>query len=45
MQLYVFPPSPNSLRCQAVANQLGIELELVPLISPVARIKTPNLSR
>lgn len=31
MQLYVFPPSPNSLRCQAVANQLGIELELIPL--------------
>ena len=29
MQLYVFPPSPNSLRCQAVANQLGIELELI----------------
>ena len=31
MQLYVFPPSPNSLRCQVVANQLGIELELIPL--------------
>lgn len=31
MQLYTFPPSPNSLRCQAVANQLGIELELIPL--------------
>ena len=31
MQLYVFPPSPNSLRCQAVANQLGIELELIPV--------------
>jgi glutathione S-transferase len=31
MQLYIFPPSPNSLRCQAVANQLGIDLELVPL--------------
>lgn len=29
MQLYVFPPSPNSLRCQAAANQLGIELELI----------------
>ena len=29
MQLYVFPPSPNSLRCQVVANQLGIELELI----------------
>ena len=34
MQLYVFPPSPNSLRCQAVANQLGIELELVPVDLP-----------
>ena len=31
MQLYVFPPSPNSLRCQVVANQLGIELELISL--------------
>ena len=31
MQLYVFPPSPNSLRCQAVANQLGLELELVTI--------------
>ena len=31
MQLYVFPPSPNSLRCQVIANQLGIELELIPL--------------
>ena len=31
MQLYVFPPSPNSLRCQAVANQVGIDLELVTL--------------
>lgn len=31
MQLYVFPPSPNSLRCQAVANELGIELELIPV--------------
>ena len=29
MQLYVFSPSPNSLCCQAVANQLGIELELI----------------
>ena len=29
MKLYVFPPSPNSLRCQAVANQLGLELELI----------------
>ena len=29
MQLYYFPPSPNSLRCQAVANQLGIKLELI----------------
>ena len=29
MQLYIFPPSPNSLRCQAVANQVGIELELI----------------
>ena len=34
MQLYVFPPSPNSLRCQAVANQAGIELELVPVDLP-----------
>lgn len=31
MQLYVFPPSPNSLRCQAVANQLGLELDLVTI--------------
>ena len=31
MKLFVFPPSPNSLRCQAVANQLGIELELIPV--------------
>ncbi len=31
MQLYIFPPSPNSLRCQAVANQVGIDLELVTL--------------
>lgn len=31
MKLYVFPPSPNSLRCQAVANQLGIDLELVTI--------------
>ena len=29
MQLYVFPPSPNSLPCQVVANQVGIELELI----------------
>lgn len=29
MQLYVFPPSPNSLRCQAVANQVGIDLDLI----------------
>ena len=29
MKLYVFPPSPNSLRCQAVADQAGIDLELV----------------
>jgi len=28
MKLYYFPPSPNSLRVQAVANHLGIELEL-----------------
>jgi len=31
MQLYIFPPSPNSLCCQAVANQAGIDLELIPL--------------
>ncbi|MBT7953486.1 MAG: glutathione S-transferase family protein [Gammaproteobacteria bacterium] len=31
MQLYVFPPSPNSLCCQATANQAGIELELIPV--------------
>ena len=31
MKLYVFPPSPNSLRCQAVANQTGVELELIPI--------------
>lgn len=31
MQLYVFPPSPNSLCCQAVANQAGIELEIIPV--------------
>ncbi len=31
MQLYVFPPSPNSLCCQAVANRCGIELEIVPV--------------
>ena len=31
MQLYVFPPSPNSLRCQAVANQLGLELDLITI--------------
>lgn len=29
MKLYVFPPSPNSLRCQAVANQLGLQPELI----------------
>ena len=29
MQLYVFPPSPNSLRCQVVANQVGLDLELI----------------
>ncbi len=29
MKLYIFPPSPNSLRCQAVANQIGVDLELV----------------
>ena len=29
MQLYVFPPSPNSLPCQVVANQVGIELEII----------------
>lgn len=29
MQLYIYPPSANSLRCQAVANQVGIELELI----------------
>lgn len=31
MQLYVFPPSPNSLCCQAVANHCGIELDIVPI--------------
>lgn len=31
MQLYIFPPSQNSLRVQAVANQIGIDLELIPL--------------
>lgn len=31
MQLYIFPPSPNSLCCQAAANQAGIDLELVPV--------------
>ncbi len=34
MQLYVFPPSPNSLCCQAAANQAGIELEIVPVDLP-----------
>ena len=34
MKLYVFPPSPNSLCCQAVANQAGIELELIPVDLP-----------
>ena len=34
MQLYIFPPSPNSLCCQAVANQAGIELELIPVDLP-----------
>ncbi len=34
MQLYTFPPSPNSLCCQAVANQIGIELELIPVDLP-----------
>lgn len=29
MQLYVFPPSPNSLCCQAVANHAGIDVEIV----------------
>ena len=29
MQLYVFPPSPNSLRCQAVANHVGLDPELI----------------
>ena len=31
MQLYVFPPSPNSLCCQAVANRCGIETEIIPV--------------
>ena len=31
MKLYTFPPSPNALRVQAVANQLGVELEPVVL--------------
>lgn len=34
MQLYRFPPSPNSLRCQAVANDLGIELDLITVKLP-----------
>ena len=34
MQLYVFPPSPNSLCCQAVANHCGIELEIIPVDLP-----------
>ncbi|NKB38787.1 MAG: glutathione S-transferase family protein [Gammaproteobacteria bacterium] len=34
MQLYVFPPSPNSLCCQAVANRCGIELEVIPVDLP-----------
>jgi len=34
MQLYIFPPSPNSLCCQATANQAGIELELIPMNLP-----------
>ena len=31
MKLYTFLPSPNSLRVCAVANQMGIELEIVPV--------------
>mgnify|MGYP000214016263 CR=1 FL=1 len=42
MQLYVFPPSPNSLCCQAVANQVGIELELIPVDLPGGGHMTPE---
>ena len=31
MKLYTFPPSPNALRVQATAKQLGVELEEVML--------------
>ena len=42
MQLYVFPPSPNSLCVQAVANHAGIELELVPLDPSKGEHMTPE---
>jgi len=42
MQLYIFPPSPNSLRCQAAANQAGIELELIPVDLPTGGQMTPE---
>lgn len=42
MQLYTFPPSPNSLCCQAVANQAGIELELIPVNLPGGGHMTPE---
>jgi glutathione S-transferase len=42
MQLYVFPPSPNSLCCQATANQGGIELELIPVDLPGGGHMTPE---
>jgi len=42
MQLYTFPPSPNSLCCQAVANQAGIELELIPVNLPGGGQMTPE---
>jgi glutathione S-transferase len=42
MQLYVFPPSPNSLCCQATANQAGLELELIPVDLSAGGHMTPE---
>lgn len=34
MKLFIFAPSPNSLRVQALANHVGIELELINVDLP-----------
>lgn len=45
MQLYVFPPSPNSLKVQAIANQMGIELEVIPVNLPEGEHMKPDFIR